>query len=205
MRARAPTARFECRHDETSALLLNAIQHCPAPEPKTQVRHRANHRGQAETAKHFYGDIGRIIEKLGDQNRGITDAAAGKHREQADQPERAPGAFFVTLGAELRLRSPAGERWLPVASFITGALETALAESEYIASALIPHVPSGAGSAFIEVSRRHGDFALAAAAAVVGLDESGRIHIVQAAVTGGTAPDAVRRSLALARTLIARA
>jgi carbon-monoxide dehydrogenase medium subunit len=101
-----------------------------------------------------------------------------------------PGAelplIFITLGAELRLRSPAGARWLPVASFITGALETALAEGEYIASARIPHVPSGAGSAFVEVSRRHGDFALAAAAAVVGLDASGRIHMVQAAVTGGT-------------------
>jgi CO/xanthine dehydrogenase FAD-binding subunit len=101
-----------------------------------------------------------------------------------------PGAelplIFVTLGAELQLRSPAGERRLPVASFITGALETALAEGEYIASARIPHVPSGAGSAFVEVSRRHGDFALAAAAAVVGLDKSNRIYMVQAAVTGGT-------------------
>jgi CO/xanthine dehydrogenase FAD-binding subunit len=101
-----------------------------------------------------------------------------------------PGAelplVFVALGAELRLRSPAGERWLPVTSFITGALETALAEGEYIASAQIPHVPSGTGSAFVEVSRRHGDFALAAAAAVVGLDGHGRIDLVQAAVTGGT-------------------
>jgi CO/xanthine dehydrogenase FAD-binding subunit len=101
-----------------------------------------------------------------------------------------PGAelplIFVTLGAVLQLRSPAGERWVPVTSFITGALETALAEDEYIASARLSHIPSGAGTAFVEVSRRHGDFALAAAAAVVGLEESNRIQMVQAAVTGGT-------------------
>ena len=101
-----------------------------------------------------------------------------------------PGAelplIFVTLGAEVRLRSQAGERWVPVTSFITGALETALAEDEYIASARISHIPSGAGTAFVEVSRRQGDFALAAAAAVVGRDERGHIHMVQAAVTGGT-------------------
>jgi carbon-monoxide dehydrogenase medium subunit len=101
-----------------------------------------------------------------------------------------PGAelplIFITLGAEIRLRSPSGERHLPIINFVTGALETALAEDEYIRSAHIPHVPPSAGSAFVEVSRRHGDFALAAAAAVVDLDDHGHIRMVQAGITGGT-------------------
>jgi aerobic carbon-monoxide dehydrogenase medium subunit len=102
-----------------------------------------------------------------------------------------PGAelplIFVTLAGEVCLRSPSGERRVPTTDFITGALETVLAEDEYICSARIPSLPPGAGSAFVEVSRRHGDFALAASAAVVVLDEHGRIRLVHAGITGGIA------------------
>src|SRR5205807_874013 len=67
-----------------------------------------------------------------------------------------------------------------------GPLDTLLADDEFIHSARLPTLPRGAGSAFIEVSRRHGDFALAAAAAVVDLDASGRVQHVRAGLTGGT-------------------
>jgi carbon-monoxide dehydrogenase medium subunit len=100
-----------------------------------------------------------------------------------------PGAelplLFVTLGAELRLRSPRGERHVAADAFILGALDTALAEDEFIHSARLPTLPQGAGSAFVEVSRRQGDFALAAAAAAIDLDARCRVRHVQAGVTGG--------------------
>src|SRR6266446_4438288 len=94
-----------------SAFVLNAIQHGPAPEPKTQERDLANQRGQAKAEKDFNDEMRRVLEKLGDQNRGITDAAARKHRQERHQPERAPGALFVPLGAEhsfLQLRPTLG-------------------------------------------------------------------------------------------------
>jgi carbon-monoxide dehydrogenase medium subunit len=101
-----------------------------------------------------------------------------------------PGAelplIFTTLGAEICVRAPSAEHRLPIAEFITGALETALGEDEFIRSAHIPHIPEGAGSAFVEVSRRHGDFALAAAAAIVDLDQHGHVRAVKAGITGGT-------------------
>jgi aerobic carbon-monoxide dehydrogenase medium subunit len=115
-----------------------------------------------------------------------------------------PGAelplIFVTLAAEVCLRSPSGERRLPTTDFITGALETALAEDEYICSARIPSLPPGAGSAFVEVSLRHGDFALAASAAVIVLDEYGRVRLVHAGITGGIA--APVRLSAMERALV---
>jgi carbon-monoxide dehydrogenase medium subunit len=100
-----------------------------------------------------------------------------------------PGAelplLFVTLGAELKLRSARGERRVTADAFILGALDTALADDEFIHSACLPALPPRAGSAFIEVSRRHGDFALAASAAVIDLDARCRVRHVQAGVSGG--------------------
>jgi carbon-monoxide dehydrogenase medium subunit len=115
------------------------------------------------------------------RNRGTMGGSLALAYPAAELP-----LLFITLGAEIRLRSPAGERCLPVADFIIGPLETAIGEDEFVRSAHIPRIPAGAGSAFVEVSRRHGDFALAAAAAVVGLDDDGRIRNVQAGITGGT-------------------
>jgi CO/xanthine dehydrogenase FAD-binding subunit len=115
------------------------------------------------------------------RNRGTMGGSLALAYPAAELP-----LLLITLGAEIRLRSPSGERRLPVADFITGPLETALGDDEFVRSAHIPRIPPEAGSAFVEVSRRQGDFALAAAAAVVGLDDRGRIEIVQAGITGGT-------------------
>jgi len=114
------------------------------------------------------------------RNRGTMGGSLALAYPNAELP-----LLFVALGAELRLRSKSGERRLPVARFISGPLDTLLEEDEFIHSAQLPVLPRSAGTAFIEVSRRHGDFALAAAAAVVDVDDSGRMRSVQAAVSGG--------------------
>ena len=114
-----------------------------------------------------------------------------------------PGAelplLFVTLDARLRLRSSRGERLASADAFIRGALATDLADDEFIHSAELPALGEKAGSAFVEVSRRHGDFALAAAAAVIDLDARGRVRAIRAGIAGGTARpvrlDEVERAL----------
>jgi CO/xanthine dehydrogenase FAD-binding subunit len=102
-----------------------------------------------------------------------------------------PGAelplLFVTLGARLKLRSSRGERLASADAFIRGALATDLADDELIHSAELLAPAEHAGSAFVEISRRHGDFALAAAAAVIDLDARGRVRAIRAGVAGGTA------------------
>src|SRR5690348_11510026 len=54
-----------------------------------------------------------------------------------------------------------------------------------------PALPTGAGWSFVEVARRHGDFALVGVAAVVALDGAGNCSDVRVALFG-VAPTAVR-------------
>lgn len=114
------------------------------------------------------------------RNRGTMGGSLALAYPNAELP-----LLFVALGAELLLKSKAGVRRLAIGDFISGPLDTALAEDEFIHSAHLPVPPRSAGTAFVEVSRRHGDFALAAAGAVLDIDEAGRVRAVQAAVSGG--------------------
>jgi aerobic carbon-monoxide dehydrogenase medium subunit len=114
------------------------------------------------------------------RNRGTMGGSLALAYPNAELP-----LLFVTLDAELCLRSKRGERRLLACDFIAGPLDTALSDDEFIYSAQIPSFAYSAGTAFIEISRRHGDFALAAAAAVVDLDNEGRIRLVQAGISGG--------------------
>ena len=101
-----------------------------------------------------------------------------------------PGAeiplILVALGASVCLMSSRGKRTMVADEFVRGPLNTALAEDEYVQMAQIAIPPGSATSSFVETSRRHGDFALAAAAVVVDFDDRGRINYIRAAISGGT-------------------
>lgn len=114
------------------------------------------------------------------RNRGTMGGSLALAYPNAELP-----LLFTVLGAEMLLRSRRGDRCLPIGEFITGPLNTALEEDEFIHAARLPVPASSAGMAFVEVSRRHGDFALAAAAAIVDLDNNGAVRTVQAAISGG--------------------
>jgi len=114
------------------------------------------------------------------RNRGTLGGSLALAYPNAELP-----LLLVALGGELRLRSPRGDRSVQAADFISGPLSTVLADDEFIRSARVPLPGPAAGTAFVEISRRHGDFALAAAAAVVDLDADGMISAVHAAISGG--------------------
>ncbi len=73
---------------------------------------------------------------------------------------------LATLGGEVVLRSRSGTRTLPAAEFQTGMLSTACREDEMVAAVRFPTAEPGAGYAFTEFARRHGDFAVVAIAAI---------------------------------------
>jgi aerobic carbon-monoxide dehydrogenase medium subunit len=75
---------------------------------------------------------------------------------------------------------------MPADMFLTGSLDTALQADEYISGVEIALPPVHSVASFVETSRRHGDFAIAAAAAVVGRDAAGGISYIRAGVSGGT-------------------
>ena len=73
---------------------------------------------------------------------------------------------LATLGGEAVLRSQAGTRTLPAGEFQTGMLSTACRADEMVAAVRFPAAEPGAGYAFTEFARRHGDFAMVAIAAL---------------------------------------
>jgi carbon-monoxide dehydrogenase medium subunit len=81
----------------------------------------------------------------------------------------------VTLGAEIEIANPSGRAWMPADEFFIGPMLTAVMPGDCVCAVRFPvwtHRRIGTG--FHEVSARQSDFAFAAAAAQVAVDEAGR-------------------------------
>jgi CO/xanthine dehydrogenase FAD-binding subunit len=97
------------------------------------------------------------------RNRGTIGGSIAHADPAAELP-----AAALALDAELVVRSAArGERTIAAADFFQGFLTTALEPDELLVEVRVPGVPAGAGVSFVELARRHGDFAIVGAAAVV--------------------------------------
>lgn len=73
---------------------------------------------------------------------------------------------LVALKGHVHLASASGRRKVPAHEFITGMMATAKGDEEMIEAVSFP-ASNGAGTAFREIARRHGDFAIVACAALV--------------------------------------
>lgn len=78
-------------------------------------------------------------------------------------------ACAVALDAAIRLARRGGQREVPAAAFFRGVYTTALEPGEILTEVVIPPA-AGWRSAFDELARRHGDFALAGLAARARVD-----------------------------------
>jgi carbon-monoxide dehydrogenase medium subunit len=103
------------------------------------------------------------------RNRGTI----GGNLAHADPASEMP-AIVLTLGGKIRARSLNGERWIAAKDFFTSALTTILESDEMLMEIELPAAPARCGSAFIEVARRRGDFALIGVACTVAVDGDGR-------------------------------
>jgi carbon-monoxide dehydrogenase medium subunit len=97
----------------------------------------------------------------------------------------------LAVDARLRVRGASGEREIPAVDFFLGPLTSALEEDEVLTEIVVPPSPTRSGSAFDEVSRRKGDFALAGVGAVVGLADDGTVAHARVACTS-LGPTALR-------------
>jgi CO/xanthine dehydrogenase FAD-binding subunit len=79
-------------------------------------------------------------------------------------------AISVALNARFRVRSQAAERWVPADGFFLGFFTTVLEPHELLMEVALPPLPPRSGWSFLEVARRHHDFALVGVAAAVSLD-----------------------------------
>ena len=90
-------------------------------------------------------------------------------------------AVMLALQATINVQKQGRARSVPAGEFFTGLFSTALDPGEIVTEVEVPRtIPAvenqaglRCGYAFDEVSRRHGDFALAGAAAAVTVDEAG--------------------------------
>ena len=96
------------------------------------------------------------------RNRGTTVGSLA----HAD-PSGEMTAVLALTGGAVQVSGPAGRRDVPAAEFFAGPLECCLLPGELALSATFPAFAAGSGTTFVEVARRHGDYAVCGLAAVV--------------------------------------
>jgi CO/xanthine dehydrogenase FAD-binding subunit len=168
---------------EGGRLVIGAMTRQRAVETSTVVRERCPLLAEAMP------QIGHVQIR----NRGTV----GGSLAHADPAGELP-AVVAALDGELVLRSARGERRLPAQEFFVAYLTTAAAPDELLVEARLPVTPPRTGTAFMEVSRRHGDFAIVGVAATVTVDEGGVCTACALALTGVGATPVVPRPAARA-------
>jgi len=93
------------------------------------------------------------------------------------------------LGGILHAASKRARRDIPIADFGAGYLTNSLSPDELLVGLTLPLPARRDGHAFVEFARRHGDFAIVACSALIGLDGGGNIGNASIALSGlGHAP-----------------
>ncbi|MEP5761296.1 MAG: xanthine dehydrogenase family protein subunit M [Litoreibacter sp.] len=100
---------------------------------------------------------------------------------------------LMALDAQIELvSSERGTRVLPLAKFIQGVRQTALAADELVSAIIIPPQPDGAGSAFEKLgSRKYLVISISMVAAIITRDEGGLVSDARVSV-GSCSPVAMR-------------
>jgi carbon-monoxide dehydrogenase medium subunit len=130
----------------------------------------------AATAQPLLAQALRLVAHPAIRNRGTTVGSI----VHAD-PSGEMTAVLALLGGTVRVASQDGERVIGAGDFFLGPLESAVEPGELAVEASFPVLPPRAGTAFAEVSRRHGDYAVCGVAALVHLGEDGRLAQARAA------------------------
>jgi carbon-monoxide dehydrogenase medium subunit len=134
------------------------------------------------------GDAVPVIGHVAIRNRGTVVGSLAHSDPAAEWP-----ALAVALDAHITARGPSGSRRIEAESFFDSYLTNALADDEF-ATAVDFALPGGrVGSAFLELARRHGDFAIVGVGAVLRLAQAGAIDDARLVVSGaGPTPVRIR-------------
>ena len=98
-------------------------------------------------------------------------------------------ATMLAFGAEIVAVGGGGERKIPITSFFTGPLSTALKPDEIVVEIRVPTPKPGSGGAYVKMERKVGDFATAAVAVQLTLAANGTCEQVGIGLTNvGSVP-----------------
>jgi carbon-monoxide dehydrogenase medium subunit len=140
-----------------------------------RVEHDRDATGAVPLLGQAIGDIAHATVR----NRGTVVGSLVHADPAAELP-----AVLVLLGGtmELARAGDGGRREVAAADFFLGPLESAVRPGELATAATFPRPPSGAGSAWVELARRHGDYAVCGVGALVELDRGLRVASARAAL-----------------------
>ncbi|MDT7787776.1 MAG: aerobic carbon-monoxide dehydrogenase medium subunit [Pseudonocardiales bacterium] len=110
------------------------------------------------------------------RNRGTTVGSLA----HAD-PSGEMTAVLALTGGTVEVARQGSTRTVGADEFFVAPLESAVEPGELAVSAYFPAPPPNTGTAFVEVARRHGDYAVCGLAAMVTLQQDGTIGAARAA------------------------
>ncbi len=166
------------------------IQHIPGlggitvADGKIVVRAMTRHR-ELEQSEAAYAANPVIREAMAHvahvpiRNRGTVVGSLCHADAAAEMP-----MILVLTGGSVVAEGPDGRRTIAAEDFFQFHMTTTRAPGELVVEAHFPVLPAGAGAAFDEFTRRHGDYAIAAVGAIVGFDGDGRADRVSIAACG---------------------
>jgi carbon-monoxide dehydrogenase medium subunit len=143
------------------------------------VRHKECER--AESLRGRYGVLGSAAPQISDpivRNLGTVCGSVAHADPQGDW-----GSALLAADARVVAEGSNGSREISLSELFLGPFTTTL-EGELITEVRVPDPGPRAGGAYLKLERKIGDFATAAVATQVELDESGRIHRAGIALTG---------------------
>lgn len=141
------------------------------------------------------GEAAARVGHVAVRNRGTV----GGNVAHADPAANLP-PVALALDARMTVRGSDGERTIAASDFFVGPHRTSMGATELLTGVSLSAPPPGAGSAFVEVSRRGRGWGLVGVAAVVALDSGGMISVVRLGLSG-VGPTSVRASDAEAAVL----
>jgi len=104
-------------------------------------------------------------------------------------------ATMLALGAQVVASGPRGERVIPIEEFFISVFSTALQPGEILTEIRIPVPPAGSGGAYFKLERKVGDFATAAVAAQLTVDDQSTAQRVGIGLTNvGPTPIKARKA-----------
>jgi CO/xanthine dehydrogenase FAD-binding subunit len=157
-------------------------------------QHALERDGRVARAAPLLAEVAPVIGHLQTRARGTV----GGSLVHADPAAELP-ACMIALDALFHLRSARGARMCRARDFFRGLMTTALEPDELLAEIELPGPAAPrTGHGFAEVARRHGDFALAGACAVLALDAGGVCRDARLVIFGaGDRPRLARAAEAL--------
>ncbi|WP_298322680.1 xanthine dehydrogenase family protein subunit M [Haloactinopolyspora sp.] len=111
------------------------------------------------------------------RHRGTTVGSLAHADPAGEMP-----AVLALLGGSVTVRSQHGQREIRAADFVTGPMTTSVRADELVTEASFPVPPGRTGSAWVEVARRAGDYAVCGVGVLIAVDDDDRIRQARAAL-----------------------